>query len=212
MRKSEVSALFELKGIFKSKLLARGNVYQYSTFQATRSRHRDAFSSRRRHNDAPFSLSWSIFVQVSHLGNRSKKISLEFSSKNNTHGRQFGLLLGRRWILRILLLLCHELVRIPRVVVTLSRANSSSPARARNPSASSRTMRTTTNAQRPRGVRFIRKGSRTVARTGISVGTITATTITTTRWGRFRRRRRRRDGKTAVVVVVVVISRRRRRG
>ena len=123
---------------------------------------------------------------------------------------RFGLLLGRRWILLILLLL--ELLRIPRVVVvTPSRANSSSPARARNPSASSRTMRTTTNVQRPRGVRFIRKGSRTVARTGISVGTITATTITTTRWGRFRRRRRRRDGKAAAVVVVV-ISRRRRRG
>ena len=138
-----------------------------------------------------------------------RKFRLSFPSKNNTHGRQFGLLLGRRWILLILLLLCHELLRILRVVVvTLSRANSSSPARARNPSASSRTMRTTTNAQRPRGVRFIRKGSRTVARTGISVGTITATTITTTRWGRFRRRRRRRDGKTAVVVVV--ISRRRR--
>ena len=144
---------------------------------------------------------------ISHLGKRSKKISLEFSSKNNTHGRQFGLLLGRRWILLILLLL--ELLRILRVVVTLSRANSSSPARARNPSASSRTMRTTTNDQRPRGVRFIRKGSRTVARTGISVGTITVMTTTTTRWGRFRRRRRRRDGKTAAVVVVV-ISRRRR--
>ena len=145
----------------------------------------------------------------SHLGTVSKKISLEFSSKNNTHGRQFGLLLGRRWILRILLLL--ELLRILRVVVTLSRANSSSPARARNPSASSRTMRTTTNDQRPRGVRFIRKGSRTVARTGINVGTITAmTTITTTTTrGRFKRRRQRRDGKTAAVVV---ISRRQRRG
>ena len=150
-------------------------------------------------------------MQISHLRKRrsKKKISrIAFSSKNNAHGHdRFGLLLGRRWIHLILLLL--ELLRIPRVVaVTPSRANSSSPARARNPSASSRTMRTTTNDQRPRGVRFIRKGSRTVARTGISVGTITATTTTTTRWGRFRRRRRRRDGKTAAVVVV--ISRRRR--
>jgi hypothetical protein len=72
-------------------------------------------------------------------------------------------------------------------------------------------MRTTTNDQRPRGVRFIRKGSRTVARTGINVGTITVmTTITTTTTrGRFKRRRQRRDGKTAAVVV---ISRRQRRG
>ena len=164
-----------------------------------------------------FSFKWSRVVHISHARKRrsKKKISrIAFSSKNNKDFDRFGLLLGRRWILLVLLLLSEPL-RIPRaavvVVTPTSRANSSSPARARNPSASSRTMRTTTNAQRPRGVRFIRKGSRTVARTGISVGTITATTITTTRWGRFRRRRRRRDGKIAVVVVVV-ISRRRRRG